>query len=247
MNIDITSMQLSTVISSLGGLGAASAAAVDALKTIPGGGVSNFGFENIKFVVDSFLGKDSNNGALENRALILNTLHGNWINGKDSAAQQLIAKSLIKLKLVPDNVASYAKATQVDEKILRLIAKDLLEGRALSPSVDDLAGLLPDQQIQLKRIAEQKIDIFNRFELMLTQIIESSYQKADQCYRNSCQLFAAIIAMFVAAIAGCTIDPNNLALYLLCGFISVPFAPLTKNLTSAVAEGTDFAKSIKKR
>lgn len=246
MNLDITSMQLSTVISSLGGLGAASAAAVDALKTIPGGGVSNFGFNNIRFVVNSFLRSDSENSALESKTLILNTLHGNWINGKDSASQQQIAKSLIKLKLVPDNAASYAKATQVDERLLSLIAKDLLEGRALSPTVDDLAGMLPDQQIQLKQLAEQKVDIFNRFDLMLTQILESSYQKADQCYRNSCQLLAAILAMFVAGIAGYTIDPNNLTLYLLCGFISIPFAPLAKNLTSAVAAGADFAKSMKK-
>lgn len=246
MNLDITSMQLSTVISSLGGLGAASSAAVDTLKTIPGGGVSNFGFNNIRFVVDSFLGSDLNNGALENKTLILNTLHGNWINGKDSAAQQLVAKSLIKLKLVPDNAANYAKATQVDEKLLTLVAKDLLEGRALSPTVDDLAGISSDQQIQLKRLAEQKADIFNRFDLVLTQILESTYQKADQCYRNCCQLLAAIIAMFVATIVGYTIDSNNLTLYLLCGFISVPFAPLAKNLTSAVAAGADFAKSIKK-
>ena len=95
---------------------------------------------------------------------VLDTLRANWLNGTALADQKAIAKSLIKLRLNIVNAPELAKATEVDKEKLAVIAAKIASGGTLT---------------------QNENDVFGRFDLMLTAILDKGYQRADQSYRNS--------------------------------------------------------------
>lgn len=94
---------------------------------------------------------------------VINTLKGNWYNGTDLNSQKAIAKSLIKLNLNADNASAVAAATNVDSTVLASVAKKQISGDSLTPD---------------------ESDAFARFDLIVTAMLDETYQMADQEYRN---------------------------------------------------------------
>jgi len=215
---------LGTLTMAVGALGTAAFALVDTSKALfPSGGMSNTGFAAIRTAYHGLFGKNAVVGPLE---YDLATLHGNWINGRSLADQQAIAKSLVKLRLNGSTASALAAATGVDAKILQTVGEKMSAGKALEDGESNVLG---------------------RFDLALTSILDGAYQLADQRYRNWSRVCAMFVAIIMAVIGGLTIDHGDrIGLYILAGVLATPIAPISKDLTSALAAGVKVAQSIKR-
>lgn len=219
---------LSQCVVAAGGLGTASFALVDATKAW-NGGVSNCGFSQIKRVVTLFFSNDQQSDTESPLGLkqILLTLKANWLNGTDLGGQKAIAKSLLKLRLNSSTATQYATATKVDSEVLKVIAGKIATGEPLTISEGD---------------------IWARFDLMLTAILDQGYERADQIYRNSAKALSVIVSVALAIIGFYSFSESfaTLGLAVLVGLAATPIAPIAKDLTSALASGVDAAKAFRK-
>jgi hypothetical protein len=239
MQIDITTV--TSAITAIGGLGTASFGLVDGTKAF-WGGISRCGIRNIRKAIKPVFGPNPSPTDRPNAlayASILGTLSANWMNGTDLADQKAIAKSLLKLRLSPENAADYAAATGVPPETLEEIATLINKGEALSTP---------------------QADTFGRFDLALTALLDEGYQRADQRYRNSTKILAGAFAIVIAVVAGLLLgqtrpSPLKAADYwlspnmwkaFLAGALATPIAPIAKDLTSALAAGVDVAQKMAK-
>ena len=215
-----------SAITALGALGTASFGLVDASKAFRGG-VSNFGFGAILKALDPF--RDALEAATPGwRA----TLRANWINGVAKEDQKTAAKTLIRLGLSPVNVAALAVAGRVDETELRRVLTAVQEGSPLT---------VADAQV------------FGRFNAVIDAVMDAGYELGDQHYRNASKLIAGIVAVILALWAGFLLQDAPLARALgghggfvgyvgsplfvwslLAGAVSVPIAPIAKDLASSL-------------
>jgi hypothetical protein len=216
----LTLSKLPAAIGAVGALGTAAFGIVDTLKGLPLGGVSHAGF---KFIDEVIVRLAPEVPALKDTALerkhILEALHSQWINGTDSSAQVSIAKSLIKLRLRPDTAKELAAATAVDAVILGQIAEAIAKGQPLSSPV--------------------QTDIYGRFDLMLSTLLDQAYQHADQCYRNWAKCMAMFVAVAIAYVAAVYVAPGQIAWpkAVLLGLLATPIAPMAKDLSTALTTG----------
>jgi hypothetical protein len=157
------------------------------------------------------------------RDSILNTLQSQWINGTATTDQINIAKSLIKLRLTPETAAALASATGVDAAILSEIAASIRSGTALTP---------------------EQSDVYGRFDLLLTTLLDQAYQRADQRYRNWAKFAAVPIAVVLALIAA-RVAPDQIKPMqaVLLGLIATPIAPVAKDISSAIATAAQAVQS----
>jgi hypothetical protein len=226
---------IGSLIAAIGALGTASFALVDATKISGNFGVSNSGFGFIDAAVRTFLTearrKEKNADAMN----VLDTLHGNWINGVALADQKAIAKSLIKLRLSEDTAAAFAKAADVDEKVLKSVAEAMRAGTEIKD--------------------QAQINALGRFDLALTAILDDGYQHADQKYRNTAKVLASAVAIVLAVVGGWAVVGGTASDYFgsamvwqaaLCGLVAVPLAPITKDVASALQAGVKVAQAIRK-
>jgi len=223
------STHLGAAITAIGGLGTAAAGVVDLFKTLPGGGISHVGFAFIKGsiapFVDDVAGQSSSGGTHR----LLDTLHGNWINGTPLVDQKAIAKSLIKLRLTAENAEAFVKAlgTDVDETKLAAVANKMNNGAKLEPEETNALG---------------------RFDLALTALLDDAYQHADQRYRNAAKLAATCVSVGLAVAGGVSLTGIGPELWqwLIAGLLATPLAPMAKDLASALAAGANVAQSLRK-
>ena len=227
-------VNIGAATAAIGALGTASFALVDALKTLPSGGISNTGYSFIEKAVQAFFNGQTRKSASGDIKRLFDTLHGNWINGTAIADQKAIAKSLIKLRLDAATADTFARATDVDSTILRTVGNKMSNGTRLEPT---------------------EMNVLGRFDLALTAILDDGYQHADQRYRNSSKLAAMIIATILALAGGCALAQGNFNSYLwsremclaaIAGLVATPLAPMSKDLASALAAGVKVAQSTKK-
>lgn len=197
---------LPRAISAIGGLGTAAFGVVDATKVF-GGGVNHIGFRRIRGVAARLAPETPL------RKMILDTLQANWINGIHLADQKAIAKSLIKLNLSAANAHALAEATGMDSDALAAVAKNISSGTPLSSA---------------------QSDVFARFELIVTALLDEAYQRSDQVYRNWTRALAALVAITIA-LAGGVILRIDLGVALLAGFLAVPLAPIAKDVSTSLA------------
>jgi hypothetical protein len=213
------------IIAAIAALGTAACGLVDAMKVLPYGGISYSGF---KFIEQAF-------GALFGEAILkeplsgdIQTLRGNWINGRPMPDQQAIAKSLVKLRLTTATATSLAGATSVDGNLLEALARKLTTGQSMTPEESNMLG---------------------RFDLELTALLDRAYQCADQRYRNTCKFFAMVTAVALASIAATSMGylyrDENWWLCVLAGLVATPLAPMAKDLKSALSAGTKVAQAVK--
>jgi hypothetical protein len=214
---------LPQVVTAIGGLGAAAFGLVDASKVF-GGGVNHIGFQGIRAAVTELTpsaGPTVN--ALSNHKIVA-TLQANWMNGADLDSQKAIAKSLIKLSLSAQNARALADATGVDPDVLAGVAANIAAGTPLSPA---------------------ESDVFARFDLIVTALLDEAYQRSSQVYRNWTRALAALVAVALAMAGGKVlhVDP---AVSLLVGLLATPLAPISKDLSTALATAVNTAQLAKK-
>lgn len=221
----MTLTNLSAAIVAVGALGTASFGLVDTFKMFPGGGLSRAGF---KFVRKTILRLAPDVPRLEGTGLsresLLYTLQSQWINGTPTADQVNIAKSLIKLRLTPDTSDALAKVTGVDAAILLQVAANIVSGTDLS--------------------TEQK-DVYGRFDLLLTTLLDQAYQRAEQRYRNSAKAVAVPVAVALAVTAALVTGSVGPATAVLIGLIATPLAPIAKDLATGLTTAMQAIQSWK--
>jgi len=228
---------ISSMMAAIGGLGTASFSLVDATKVGPAGGISNAGFNLIERAVAQLFPSASRTSspASSDERKLLDKLHGNWINGVALADQKSIAKTLIKNRLAPDTARTFAAATSVDPNVLADAAACLAKGAPLAPGHNDVLG---------------------RFDVSLSAVLDEGYQRADQRYRNWSRVLAMIFAIVLAVVGGLAVYADgSVADYfrngkiwvaVICGVIATPLAPVSKDLTSALAAYVKFAQALGK-
>jgi hypothetical protein len=230
MTFDIAN--LSADIAAAAALGTAAFTLVDGSKAF-WGGVSNCGFGYIESSVGKFFPKGSETTDTTNPlslSEVLATLRANWLNGTALADQKAIAKSLIKLRLDQANAPNLAKATGVDKDKLVTIAEKIASGGTLT---------------------QEESDVFGRFDLMLTAILDEGYQRADQSYRNSAKAWSIAVSVVLAVLGGWIVqgpsfDTQQIGVAILVGLVATPIAPIAKDLTSALSAGVNLAQSLRK-
>lgn len=232
--VSLSNLDLTKIVLAIGSLGTAAYGVVDATKGF-GGGVSNRGFGDIKGVISKLIPSDSPNvapSAALNLSSALRTLRANWLNGMALGDQKSVAKALIKLNLTPDNAGQMATATGVDEKMLASVATKMKSAAQLSST---------------------ETDVYGRFDLLLSALLDQGYQRADQRYRNSAKLFAVFVAIFLAVLGGRIIvgdtffsNGNEFWRALIAGLLATPLAPVAKDLSSAIQAGAKVAQSWNK-
>jgi hypothetical protein len=230
----LSNLDLPKVVLAIGSLGTAAYGVADATKGF-GGGISNRGFGDIRGVISKLIPADSANvspDAALTLASALRTLRANWLNGMLLGDQKSVAKALIKLNLTPSNASHMAAATGVDKDVLTGIATKMGSSTALSPL---------------------ETDVYGRFDLLLSALLDQGYQRADQRYRNSAKLLAVFIAMFLAILGGRIVvgeaffsNGSEVLRAVIAGLLATPLAPIAKDLSSAIQAGAKAAQSWSK-
>lgn len=219
----ISLQSLPQVITAIGGLGTAAFGVVDASKAL-GGGVNHIGFGAIKTTVTSLTPGNPTNALSQNK--IVATLKANWFNGTDLGGQKSIAKSLIKLNLNATNAAALAAATGVDPTVLTAVATSIAAGTALSAS---------------------QSDVYARFDLIITALLDETYQRADNVYRNWTRAIAALVAVVLAIVGGQTLNPGpDILQSVIVGLLATPLAPIAKDLSTALATAVNTMQLVRK-
>jgi len=263
----INAATITAAITAIGALGTASFGLVDALKVF-GGGPSRFGLGDIRKVVTPFL-KDvpppPGESASISSSALFSTLSSNWINGVALDDQKAKAKALIKLRLNSATAPDFAVATGVPSDQLVKIASLINQGKPLSipqrPPQPTPAAPAPPSPPPDNTLA----DLYGRFDLALTALLDEGYQRADQRYRNSSKILAGLVAVIIAVFAGWLVYQSNPCGGLLpgrfaatqylwtpnmwaavvAGALATPIAPIAKDLTSAIAAGVDVVQKIR--
>lgn len=223
---------LPQIITAIGGLGTAAFGLVDATKAL-GGGANHIGFKGIRTAVTALTPANNVAGQPANappQQKILATLNANWVNGTDLGSQKSIAKSLVKLNLNPGNAATLAAATGVDAGVLSAVAANISSATPLSAT---------------------QSDVFGRFDLIVTALLDEAYQHADQVYRNSTRGWAMVAAILLALTGGIMLHTTgswgqDITESVLVGLLATPLAPIAKDLSTALATAVNTLQLVKK-
>jgi hypothetical protein len=237
MHMDLEKMPLSQIVGAIGGLGTAAFGVVDASKAVLPG-LNRIGLKHIKDVVAG-LTPDQTGEGLPTRPVntlprknVLETVEANWVNGNDLVSQKAIAKSLVKLHMAAGNAEALAAKTNVDPVILRSVATKISTGASL---------------------AQAEVDVYARFDLIVTALLDQAYQCSDQKYRNMSRGLAALVAVLLAVAAGWTLTGDGfwksqeLALSVLVGLLATPLAPVAKDISSALATAVNAMQAVKRK
>jgi hypothetical protein len=237
--IDVS--RITADIAAIGALGTAAFGLVDSFKALPGGGISRSGFKFIRAAITKLTPSVPSLEKTElSQKAILYTLLSQWINGVDKSNQISIAKSLIKLRLTPDTAPALAAATGVDAEILKSVAAKIQKGSSAASNPPDPNGL-----------TIQESDVYGRFDLLLSTLLDQAYQRADQRYKNAARATAVPVAVVLAVLGAYLVfgskhfTGGDIALAVLVGLISTPIAPIAKDISSAIttaAQAIQFGK-----
>jgi hypothetical protein len=218
------------IVTAVGGLGTAAFGLVDATKVF-WGGVNHVGFSKIKKRIVSLVpaGEPSQNALPQQE--VIRTLQGNWFNGTDLSAQKAIAKSLVKLHLNAANAKSVAVATNLDTTALTAIVENQAAAKSLAPD---------------------QADLYARFDLIVTAMLDETYQLADQDYRNATRALATVFSVLLS-LAGWLIltngaHPQQVDFWtaVVVGLLATPLAPIAKDLSTALATAVNALQAAKK-
>jgi hypothetical protein len=211
-------------ITAIGGLGTAAFGLVDATKPLTG--VNHIGFSGIRAAVKALTPSATGPGAnAMPQDKVLATLQANWMNGTDLGSQKAIAKSLIKLNLSAGNASAVAAATGVDSVVLTAVATGIAEGTPLSST---------------------ESDVYGRFDLIVTALLDEAYQRSDQVYRNWTRVLAGVVAISLSVVGGVMLGGADLGTSLLVGLLATPLAPVAKDLSSALATAVNTLQLVRK-
>ncbi|WP_165184629.1 hypothetical protein [Caulobacter soli] len=215
---------LIAIILAVGGLGMAAMSLVDALKAVPGGGVSRIGFGHIRKVLRLFDKVLARAAGDQWEAVIM----AHWINGRPRDEQIGVIRSLLRLGLSADTAPQLAEIGNVDPVALGKAAAMLVEGAPLG---------------------EDEINLIGRVETAVVARLDAGFDLAEQAYRNIARVMAGLIAVGLAVWAAdllstpqARIDPW-MAVFV--GVLAVPIAPIAKDLVSALTAAAQAVKSTR--
>jgi hypothetical protein len=217
---------LPQIVTAIGGLGTAAFGLVDASKAVLP--LNHIGFGGIEKTVKSLTPGRPTNALSQDK--IIATLKANWCNGTDLGSQKSIAKSLIKLNLSATNAPALAGATGMNPGVLATVATSIAAGTSLTPTQSDFYG---------------------RFDLIVTALLDETYQRADNFYTNWMRAIAAVVAVLLALAGGfivlngmsnCSIITRSV----LVGLLATPLAPIAKDLSTALATAVNTMQLLKK-
>jgi hypothetical protein len=224
-------LSFSKAVLAIGSLGTAAYGVVDVSKGF-WGGVSNRGFGDIKQVISKFIPTREGEGSGSALSLpsALATLRANWLNGMPLGDQKSIAKALIKLNLTSATAKDMAAAAGVDASLLASVAEKIASGADLS---------------------QPETDVYGRFDLLLTSLLDQGYQRGDQRYRNSAKLLSVPVAVALAllgawAMATQGLTSADIGKAIAAGLLATPLAPVAKDLSSAIQAGAKVAQTWKR-
>jgi hypothetical protein len=239
MDIQITTLELSQVITAIGGLGTAAFGLLEALKPFFGS-INRMGLNHIQETIASLTPTQSGDGvppdplnALPQKS-ILATIEANWVNGADLAAQKAVAKTLVKFHLSPGTAETVAGNINIDPAALRSIAAKTLAGTPL---------------------AQAESDVFSRFDLIITAMLDEAYQLSDQIYRNGTRTLAAFLAVVLALAGAFGLEGRilfshghlrDIGLAILVGVLATPLAPIAKDISTALTTAVNTMQAVKK-
>ena len=210
-------------IAATGGLGLAAMALVDALKAVPGGGVSRIGFGHILKVLRLFDKVMLRAAGDRWEAMVM----AHWINGRERDDQIGAIRSLLRLGLNTDTADQLAAVGNVDPAALAKVAGKLTAGSALS---------------------EAEINVIGRVEAAVAARLDAAFDLAEQGYRNTARALSGLVAVILAVTAGILLstpaEPIDPRVAALIGLLAVPIAPIAKDLVSALQAG---ARAIRPR
>ena len=218
---------LPRVITAIGGLGTAAFGLVDATKMFTG--VNQIGFSGIRTAVAAVTAGGAINAMPQEKMLA--TLEANWMNGTDLGSQKAIAKSLIKLNLGPANAVAAGAATGVDPVVLTAVATAIASGTPLTAA---------------------ESDVYARFDLIVTALLDEAYQRADQVYRNTTRALAMGASIALALVGGAMLHTSSgswaqdLAEAFMVGLLATPLAPIAKDVSTALATAVNTLQLVKK-
>lgn len=227
MPISITGdwSNVGAILGAVGAIGTAATGLVDSTK-VYNGGISNAGFSFIDQVLKPYFAALK----LVNAADPLATFRANWLNGVPKDEQKAKVKALIHLGLTTATAPSLAAAAPgVDAAKLQSLAVKLDAGEALGE--DDVTAL-------------------GRFDAILDAQLDQGFERADQVYRNAAKALAGAFAIALAllgvwAVEGSNVDPKDFALAAVAGAISIPLAPVVKDLSSALGTAVSAMKALR--
>jgi hypothetical protein len=225
------------VIAAIGALGTAAVGLVDTTKAF-NGGLSNAGFKFVRRAVLKLISGEAADPVSPGRAFgnadVIATLRANWMNGVPKADQKAAAKGLIRLSLTSANAASIAAAVGVQSTALQAVVARIYEGQALGP---------------------EDLNLLGRFDCIVSAMLDESYERGDQAYRNVAKLTAAVIAIVLAMVGGGVLYAGHVSDYLassdavvafLVGAVSTPLAPVAKDLATALTAATKAVGAIRR-
>jgi hypothetical protein len=249
-----TLTNLTSAITAIGALGTAAFGIVDATKLV-GGGVSSSGFCFIRSVLQ-ILAPDAtvqaNDISATSQKAIQATARANWINGMALGDQKSALKALIKLRLNADTAPNLAKLMGVDTAMLTSVAIKLAGGDP-DPTIDVAAAVGP-AAVGPAPLTPVELDIYGRFDLLLSMTLGRALQQADQRYRNTAKVAAGFVAVILAEVAafsmwGSTFKGTSFWVLftqaLVAGLLATPLAPIAKDLASSLTTAAKAVQSVK--
>jgi hypothetical protein len=235
VDADLASVDLSKLVLAIGGLGTAAYGLVDATKAL-GGGVSRAGFGDIKKVISQLIPPAAASGGRSSAITLesaYDTLRANWMNGMALPDQKSVAKALIKLNLTRQSAKEMTSATGVDSDLLAGVAEKL-----------NLSG---NDKAADNTLTDAESNVYGRFDLLLSALLDQAYQRGDQRYRNSAKLLAMVFSVVLAVLGFYyVLGSGHNMLGVLTGLVAVPLAPVAKDLASTIQAGAKIAQLWKK-
>jgi hypothetical protein len=246
------------------GLGTAAMGVVDSSKALPGGGPSLLGFKFIESALAPFLGthnppasasasasattlgasappagannppapgtKPSHPHVVFGREQLIRTLKSNWINGVNKPDQKAAAKALIHLELTQYSAPAFAAAAGVNPQLLASLAANVAAGQPPTSA---------------------EVTVLGQFDVVLSAMLDDSYERGDQRYRNACKALAMGVSIVLSVIAsellgaGSKTFSNNTGIAILVGLCATPLAPIAKDLATSLQSAASALGFIK--
>jgi hypothetical protein len=93
--------------------------------------------------------------------------------------------------------------------------------------------------------------VYGRFDLIVTALLDETYQHSDDDFRNRTRAIAAVVAVLLAVAGGFIVFNNLTALQVigrsvLVGLLATPLAPVAKDLSTALATAVNAMQAVKR-
>jgi hypothetical protein len=226
--------QLPEIIGAVAALGAAAFGLVDVTKGF-WLKMGNTGFGFIEAALAPFSNAMQRATGTDGTRLVWS----HWINGRETAEQKTIAKSLVRMGLDGVTAPEIAKSVNVDGAALAAVVTKLRAGQDLE---------------------QTEIALLGRVDSAIDARLDAAFERADRRYRSVARNIAAGYSVILSVIAGASLyasyctDPTkcpgflsstDLVLSIVVGLVAVPLAPISKDLVTGLKAAVTAFKTAK--